>query len=101
MILILLGIEFLINEITRFENAQTTITANAITIDGSIFTVTARAEQIPKICTVIGLLSFKGSVISFLFFGENNGSETLSVLIGALTVSVLILCYFMIKQMQL
>lgn len=64
-----------------FEKAQTTITANAITIEGLTFTVTASAEQIPSTCTVMGLLSLSGSNSSRLFFGENNGS------LGSLTFS--------------
>ena len=43
------GIEFLIHEITRFENAVTTITERPITMAGLSLTVTASAEQIPKI----------------------------------------------------
>ena len=74
MILILLGIMLRIREITRLEKAVTTITDMAMTMDGFICTVTASAEQIPRICTVIGLLLFSGSLISFRFFKENNGS---------------------------
>jgi len=46
----------------------------AITKAGFIFTVTANAEQIPKTCTVIGLLDPNGSVISLIFLLENRGS---------------------------
>ncbi len=90
MILIRLGMMFLINEITRFENAHTTITANAITMEGSILVVTANAEQIPNTCTVIGLLSFNGSVTSFLFLVENNPSPATLIFTGSFTLSVLI-----------
>ena len=74
MILILLGIMLRIREITRLEKAVTTITDMAMTMDGFICTVTASAEQMPRICTVMGLLLFSGSLISFRFFKENNGS---------------------------
>ena len=53
-----------------------------------IFTVIANAEQMPSTCTVMGLLSFSGSVISARFFllkspseGFTSGAFT-SVLIG-------------------
>ncbi|MNT56509.1 hypothetical protein D3C72_1938140 [compost metagenome] len=80
---------FLINEMITFEKAHTTITAIAITIEGFIFTVTANAEQIPNICTVMGLLSFKGSYKRRLFFEENKPSfGSLAFLV--VVVSVLI-----------
>jgi hypothetical protein len=60
--------------ITRFETAVTIVTDKAMTIAGLSFTVTARAEQIPRTWTVIGLLLPKGSVKSFKFFAENIGS---------------------------
>lgn len=89
MILIRLGIIFLINEMMRFENAQTTNTAMAITIDGFIFTVTASAEQMPNTCTVIGLLSFSGSYNSRLFFAENKDSFAVFSFAGDAIVFVL------------
>ena len=49
------GIPLRINEIIRLENPVTTITDSAITKAGFNFAVTASAEQIPSICTVIGL----------------------------------------------
>jgi hypothetical protein len=82
--------EFLNREIARLENAQTTITDRAITIEGFICTVTARAEQMPNTWTVIGLLSFNGSFISFLFLTENKGSVSALTFTGAVVVSLLI-----------
>jgi len=46
----------------------------AITKAGFILTVTARAEQIPRTCTVIGLLLPRGSVSNLIFLLENKGS---------------------------
>ena len=45
---------------------NTKITANDITNACSSLTVTAKAEHIPRICLVIGLLSIKGSKNVFL-----------------------------------
>ena len=67
---------FLTNEVIKLENAQTKTTAIEITNDGNTKEVTANAEQIPSTCTVIGLLSFKGSVKSFRSFFPNKGSCT-------------------------
>ena len=68
IILILGGIKLRNTEITTLETASTAITENAITTEGSSLTVTASAEQIPRTCTVIGLLLFKGSLRSFRFW---------------------------------
>ena len=73
IILILLGIKFLINEIDTLAKISTNKTATDITTAAFIWTVTARAEQIPSTCIVIGLFSSNGSEISFLFFLENKG----------------------------
>src|SRR4030042_2449402 len=74
MILILGGIYVLSREYATFETARTTITDMAITKAGFSFTVTARAEHIPRTCTVIGLFSLSGSLTNFRFFFDNNGS---------------------------
>ena len=66
MILIRLGIVFLINEIRKLESPVTRVTEIPITIAGSNFTVTARAEQIPSTSTVIGLALIIGVVNIFL-----------------------------------
>jgi hypothetical protein len=65
------GIEFLINEITRFEKAVTTITESPITMAGFSLTVTASAEQIPKICTVTGFSRLKGFDNNFEFLFDD------------------------------
>tara|TARA_B100000945_G_C19915754_1_gene382774 strand:- start:294 stop:521 length:228 start_codon:yes stop_codon:yes gene_type:complete len=52
--------------IIEFEDASTNIRAKDITIAFSTLTVTAKAEQIPNICFVIGLLSINGSENIFL-----------------------------------
>src|SRR5215204_7806449 len=91
MIRILSGMIFLMAEIMRFENAVTTITDKAITIDGFICTVTARAEQMPNTWTVMGLLSLRGSLRSFLFFTENGASLCFFTTTGATLVSVAII----------
>ena len=57
----LFGILFLIKAIAPLENAVTTTTAADMTSDLSSLVVTARAEQIPKICNAIGLLLKSGS----------------------------------------
>ena len=59
------GIPLRSNEITKFDKAVTTVTDSAITIAGLSFAVTANAEQMPKISTVIGFALRKGAVISF------------------------------------
>lgn len=55
------------HEITKFANAVTTVTESAMTIAGFSFAVTANAEQIPKMSTVIGLDLRNGPVISCKF----------------------------------
>ena len=61
------GIPLRSNEMTRFDNAVTTVTESAITIAGFSLAVTAKAEQIPKISTVTGFALRKGAVIKFKF----------------------------------
>tara|TARA_E500000075_G_scaffold129365_1_gene137027 strand:- start:683 stop:925 length:243 start_codon:yes stop_codon:yes gene_type:complete len=61
IILMLLGICFLINETNKFEKAQTMVNAIHITKATLILDVTARAEQMPKICNAIGLFEKRGS----------------------------------------
>lgn len=63
------GIPFLNREITKFDNAITTVTERAITNAGFSLAVTARAEQIPNINTVTGFALRNGAVMSskFLF----------------------------------
>lgn len=67
MIRIFAGIPLRSNEMTRFDNAVTTVTESAITIAGFSLAVTAKAEQIPKISTVTGFALRKGAVIKFKF----------------------------------
>ena len=45
------------------DEVKTKVNANAITNALSTLTVTAKAEQIPKTCRVIGLLEINGSKI--------------------------------------
>ena len=47
--------------VSRFEKISTAITARHMTSAARSDVVTARAEQIPRICRVIGLLSTSGS----------------------------------------
>ena len=61
MIRMLLGILSLIKETAALEQAVTAITANDIVRDVESLVVTARAEQIPRICSAIGLLLKIGS----------------------------------------
>ncbi|MPN55108.1 hypothetical protein SDC9_202787 [bioreactor metagenome] len=73
IILIRFGIVFLMSEMMKLEKPVTTVTDIAITIAGSSFTVTARAEQIPNTSTVTGFFLKIGSVnillfISYLFY---------------------------------
>ena len=58
------------NDITRLAKAVTTVTDNAMTIAGFSCTVTANAEQIPRICTMTGLFAENGPVryLKFLAF---------------------------------
>ena len=60
---------FLNKEITRFDNATTTVTERPITNAGLSLAVTARQEHIPNINTVTGLALRNGAVMSskFLF----------------------------------
>lgn len=69
MIRIFEGIPFLNKEITKFDNAITTVTERAITNAGLSLAVTARAEHIPNINTVTGFALRNGDVMSskFLF----------------------------------
>jgi len=73
MIRILGGIAFLMSDITKLDKATTAVTDKAMTMVGFIWVVTAKAEQIPKTCIVTGLLSDKGSVMSFLSFLPRRG----------------------------
>ena len=50
-----------LNNIKPSLTVATNVKANAITIAISTLTVTAYAEQTPKTCLVIGLLSINGS----------------------------------------
>jgi hypothetical protein len=90
MILILDGIVFLIKDMAKLDMAITNITDKAITKVGCICVVTANAEQIPKTCMVIGLLSIKGSV-TILFLLLEKSSSAGFLLIFFSTVSVLII----------
>jgi hypothetical protein len=74
----------------RLENTTTNITAIDITRVGSIFTVMARAEQIPNTCMVMGLSSTKGSVTYFFLLFEKIGSAGCFITAFFSTVSVLI-----------
>jgi hypothetical protein len=55
-----------------FAKATTAVTEMPITIAGSNLDVTAKAEQIPSICTTTGLLTFSGPTNISLFFFDNN-----------------------------
>ena len=57
IIRIFLGIKCRINEMDKLENASTKVSERLITTAVLSCTVTANAEQIPKICPEIGLLS--------------------------------------------
>src|SRR5699024_8786593 len=77
-------------------NAVTKTTAIAITNEGYISVVTASAEQIPNTCTVMGLSSFNGSVISFFsaFPNLSNGSFSfVTVLSFAIESAMIIFIY--------
>src|SRR5690606_41287558 len=56
------GICLRIIEIKKLENAVTKVNATLITSAFATLVVTANAEQIPKICRAIGLLSKIGEV---------------------------------------
>ena len=60
------GITLRRRDMIKLEAVTTKVSASVITIAGCRLTVTANAEQTPSACTVIGLLSEKGSVTSFL-----------------------------------
>jgi hypothetical protein len=62
MIRILDGITFRIMEMNKLENAVTAVKAKHITTVTCMELVTAKAEQIPKICSAIGLLSKIGPI---------------------------------------
>ena len=62
------------NDTIKFDIVTTNVRANVMTRACSTLTVTAKAEQIPSTCTVIGLLSSSGSLNNFLFFFENKAS---------------------------
>ena len=70
------GIPLRINDMIRFEKAVTTVTDKAMTKAGFSLAVTASAEQMPNICTVIGLFCPKGEVSSFRFLAEKSGSRS-------------------------
>mgnify|MGYP007077121662 CR=1 FL=1 len=54
------------NEMKKLESVITEVKAIHMIKVTSIFTVTAKAEQMPRICNAIGLLSTIGSNSSFL-----------------------------------
>jgi hypothetical protein len=54
------GMWFLINEINKLEKEHTVVNATHITSVTVKLLVTARAEQIPKICKVIGFSLISG-----------------------------------------
>ena len=66
MMRILDGIWLRIIEMTRFENAVTTVRPTDITNAFSTFVVTASEEQTPRIWMVTGLFSESGSKMTFL-----------------------------------
>ena len=72
IILILLGIVLRISDIIRLLNAVIIVTDSPMTMAGLSCEVTARAEQIPRICIVIGLSFPSGAVRTSLFSVENN-----------------------------
>ena len=69
------------SDITRFEKAVTTVTESAMTMAGLSCTVTASAEQIPRICTMTGLFAEKGPVRYLRFFAENKGSFSILLIV--------------------
>ena len=79
IIRIRVGIVFLSSERITLENAVTAVTERAITMAGSIFAVTARAEHIPRICTRTGLFLLKGPSNKPRFLAENNVSLSLII----------------------
>ena len=71
IIRILTGIVLRITEIITFEKAVITATASPITMAGLSCDVTAKALQMPRTCTIIGLFRWRGSVKASLFCFEN------------------------------
>ena len=71
-----------ISDITRFENPVTTVTLSAMTMAGFNCTVTASAEQIPRICTMTGLFAENGPVRYFMFLAENKGSFSFLLIVS-------------------
>ncbi len=65
---ILLGIALRSTEMMTLEAVSTAVRARHITAAVSILTVTASAEQMPRIWMVIGLLSERGSRMICLVF---------------------------------
>ena len=63
IIRIRLGIVFRISDTMKLLKAVMTVTESPITIAGSSCDVTASAEQMPRICTVMGL-SFPNGVLN-------------------------------------
>src|SRR5690606_37888218 len=72
IILIFGGIMFRIRELTTLPMATTNMTERAITMEAFNCAVMARAEQIPNTCTVIGLLSNRGSFTRLASFFDNS-----------------------------
>ena len=62
---------------TTLAKATTMVTESAITMAGSSLEVTASAEQIPSICTMIGLFLLRGprSVSLFFLFQRDIATE--------------------------
>jgi hypothetical protein len=58
---------FLMALIAALEQAVTDVSASAMISDVDICDVTAKAEQIPRTCKVMGLLLTNGVVNTFLF----------------------------------
>ena len=61
MIRTLPGILFRRTEIEKFESTSTKVSAALITSEVSTFVVTAKAEQMPSTCRVIGFFTCSGS----------------------------------------
>ena len=71
------------------EKAATMVTATPITKAFFIFPETAKAEQIPNTCTVIGLLSLNGSVSNCFVF-----TSLMIIALFAYIINVIILGFF-------
>lgn len=65
MILMLLGMWFRIRLTVALEQATTEVRARHMTNAVESLLVTAKAEHTPKICSAIGLLLKRGSVMTF------------------------------------